>query len=70
MIAGLLTFLVGALVLAVVIYVFRLVLNMLGLPAEVNQIALLIVSLILLVLLIWLTIQAVQGGGVGLGVPR
>ena len=63
MLNALLVFLIGVLVLAVVIYVFNMIVNMLTLPAEVKQIALLIIGLIGLIFLILITIHAFQSAG-------
>lgn len=63
MLAALLTFLIGCLVLAVVLYVVHLVMGMIDLPPNVRQIALLIVGLIALVVLIMLAVNVFQGGG-------
>ncbi len=65
MLAALLVFLVGCLVLAIVIYVFNLILGMIQLPDQVKQIALIIVGLIGLVFLLILTVNAFHGGGLG-----
>ncbi len=62
MLAGLLYFLVAVLILVVVLYVAKLVMNMIELPAEVKQIAWLIIGLIALVLLILLVVNAFQVG--------
>jgi hypothetical protein len=62
MLSGLLVFLVGVLVLAVVVYVCHLVIDMLSLPANVKQIALIVIGLIGLVVLVILAIQAWGGG--------
>ncbi len=62
MIGGLLVFLVGCLVLAVILYAFNLVLGMISLPEQLKQLALLIVGLICLLLLIMLAIRAATGG--------
>lgn len=64
MLSALLVFLVGCLILAVVIYVFNMILAMIELPPQVKQIALIIVGLILLVLLIMITVNVFNGGGV------
>ncbi len=69
MLGGLLTFLVGCLVLAVILYVVNLVMGLIELPAQIKQIALIIIGLIALVLLIYLAIAAMQGGGPSLGLP-
>lgn len=63
MLSGLLTFLVGCLVLAVVLYVVHLLMGMIDLPPNVKQIALVIVGLIALVILVMLAVRAFQGGG-------
>lgn len=44
MLGALLVFLIGCLILAVVIYVLHLVLDMLTLPTQVKQIALIIIA--------------------------
>ncbi len=59
--AALLVFLVGCLVLAVVIWVAKLIIAMLPLPPEVAQIALVILGLIGLVIVILLAVRALQG---------
>ena len=64
MLSALLVFLIGALVLAVVVYVCNLVLNMLTLPDQIKQIALIIIGLIGLVLLLILAIGVYNGQGV------
>lgn len=64
MLAALLTFLVGCLVLAVVLYVVNLVMGMITLPEPIKQIALIIIGLIGLVILIMLAVNAFQGGNV------
>lgn len=56
-------FLVGALVLAVVVYVAKLLLALFELPPPIQQIALLILGLIGLVLLIMLCVHVYSGGG-------
>lgn len=66
MLSGLLVFLVGCLVLAVILYVAKMILDILSLPAPVNQIALLILGLIGLLVLIMLALRAF-GGGIPLG---
>ncbi len=60
---ALLVFAVGCLILAIVVYIFKLILGMLDLPGEVKQIVLLIVSLIALIFLILLTVHAFQSAG-------
>lgn len=62
MIAALLTFLVGALVLIVVVYIAKLVLDALPLPDNLRQIALLIVGLIGVLLLVVLMVQLLGPG--------
>jgi threonine/homoserine/homoserine lactone efflux protein len=69
MLGGLLTFLIGCLVLAVVLYVFNLVLGMITLPGNVKQIALIIVGLIGLLLLVYLAVGAFRAGPVVVEVP-
>lgn len=64
MLVGLLYFLVGVLVIVVVVYAAHLLINMLQLPAEVKQIALLIVALIALVCLIILMVNVFSGHAV------
>lgn len=64
MISALLTFLVGCLVLACVVYVVSLVMGMLTLPDPVKQIALIIVGLIGLVMLIGMAVSVYNGAGV------
>ncbi|MES2342334.1 MAG: hypothetical protein V4597_11695 [Pseudomonadota bacterium] len=66
MLTALLVFLVGALVLAVVIYIAKLLLAMFELPPPIQQIALLILGLIGLVLLIILCVHAFNGGLAGM----
>jgi hypothetical protein len=63
MLGALLTFLLGCLVLAIIIYVLHLILGMLSLPPEVKQIALLIIGLIGLIVLIMLAVNVFRGGG-------
>lgn len=62
MLGALLVFLVGCLILAVVIYVVHLLLEMITLPPQVKQIALLIVGLIFLVIVLMLALQVYSGG--------
>jgi hypothetical protein len=62
MLAALLTFLVGCLILAVVLYVVSLVMGMITLPAPIKEIALIIVGLIGLVVLIMLAISVFNNG--------
>lgn len=62
MLGALLTFLIGCLVLAAVIYVVHLVLGMLTLPDPMKQIALVIIGLIGLVVLLMLAANVFQGG--------
>lgn len=66
MLWALLVFLVGCLVLAVVLYVAKLILGMLELPPPVAQIALIIIGLIGLVVLIMLCLNVARGGGLNL----
>ena len=61
---ALLAFLVGCLILAVVIYVVKLIIDMLELPAPVKQIALIIIGLIGLIVVILLAVQVFNGGPV------
>jgi Na+/phosphate symporter len=63
MLWALLVFLIGCLVLAVVIYVLNLVLDMLTLPPQVKQIALIIIGLIGLVIVLILAVNVFRGGG-------
>ncbi len=63
MINAVLVFLIGCLVLAIVVYIFNLIIAMLKLPDEVKQIALLIVGLVGLLFLILITIHAFQSAG-------
>lgn len=62
MLWALLTFLVGCLVLAVVIYVVNLLLGMMTLPDEVKKIALIIIGLIGLIILVILALNVFRGG--------
>lgn len=62
MLWALLVFLVGCLVLAVVIYVVHLILDMITLPPQVKQIALIIIGLIVLVIVLMLAINVYRGG--------
>ena len=64
MLMALLYFLVGCLVLAVVLYVVKLILAMLELPAPVQQIALIIVGLVGLIFLIILVMGVMPASGV------
>jgi predicted transporter len=57
MLAALLYFLLGALVLLIVLYVARLVLAQMELPPNVRQIALLIIGLVGLILLLTLVLN-------------
>lgn len=66
MLWALLVFLIGCLVLAVVVYVLHLVLDMVTLPPQVKQIALIIIGLIVLVIVLMLAIGVYRGGGVTL----
>lgn len=66
MLSALLVFLVGCLVLAVVLYVFKLILDMVTLPSEIKQIALLIIGLIGLIVLIMLAVNVFNGVGIRL----
>ncbi len=59
---GLVGLLIGLLVLAVVLYVVKLIIDMLPLPANIKQIALLVVGVVFLLLLL----QHLFGGGLGL----
>lgn len=71
MISGLIIFLVGCLVLAIVLYVAHLVIDMLALPPNIKQIALIIIGLVGLLVLIVLTMNAfgVGWGGSAVGPP-
>lgn len=62
MIRALITFLVGCLVLAVVIWVVDLVLALLPLPPAVAQIALIIFGLVGLLCLVGLALRVYRGG--------
>lgn len=62
LLGGLLVFLVGALVVAVVIYVVKLLVDMIELPEPIKRIGLLIIGLILLVIVIMLAINVASGG--------
>ncbi len=66
MLGALLTFLVGCLVLAIVVYVVHLLMGMIELPPEVRKIALLILGLICFVVIIMLAVSVFRGGGIGL----
>ncbi len=63
MLAGLLYFLVGCLILVVVIYVARLVIDMLGLPEPVKQIALIIIGLVCLIIILGLVFHVIGHPG-------
>lgn len=62
MLGALLTFLVGCLVLAIVLYVVSLVMGMITLPDNIKQIALIIIGLIGLIVLIILAVNVFNGG--------
>lgn len=62
MLGALLTFLIGCLVLVVILYTVHVVIGMLTLPAQVKQIALLIIGLIGLIALIMLAMSVFRGG--------
>jgi uncharacterized membrane protein len=62
MLYALLAFLVGCLVLAVVIYVAKLIIDMLDLPAQVKQIALIILGLIGLIFILILCYNVFTNG--------
>jgi hypothetical protein len=62
MLIALLYFLVGCLVLAVVLYVAKLILGMLDLPPPVQQIALIIIGLVGLIFLILLVMNVMPSG--------
>lgn len=66
MLGGLITFLVGALVLAAVLYIASLVLDSLTLPPNVRQIALVALGLLGLIALVVLTVRAFPGVGLDL----
>ena len=57
------TFLVGALVLAVILYVVNLIMGLLTLPPALAQIALIIIGLLGLLALIYLAVNAFKGTG-------
>ncbi len=61
MMSGLLFFLIGCLVLVIVLYVAKLVLDQLELPPPVRQIVMLILALVGLVILVWLLLGAFGG---------
>jgi hypothetical protein len=63
MIGGLVTFLLGALVLLVVLWVFDLVSAKMELPEDIRRIAKIIVGLIGLCVLVWLAMGAFGVGG-------
>ena len=63
---GLLGFLLGCLVLVVVLYIAKVVMEMIPLPAQVKQIAYLILGLIALLVLINLAMRAMGNGGWGM----
>jgi hypothetical protein len=65
MLQALIVFLVGCLILAVVIWVFNLIMGMIDLPAQIKQIATIIVSLVLLLVLILITLHSLGWGGAG-----
>lgn len=58
-------FLVGALVLAIIIYISNLLIGLMVLPAAVAQIALIIIGLLGLLALIYLTVRAFNQTGSG-----
>jgi hypothetical protein len=62
MLGALVAFLIGCLVLAVVIYVTKLIIDMLDLPGPVKQIALIIIGLVGLIFIIMLAMSAMHGG--------
>jgi hypothetical protein len=68
-IGGLLTFLFGALILIVVLYVCDLVLARIGLPDDIRQIARIIIGIIGLCVLVWLAMGAFGIGGAPRLVP-
>lgn len=71
MISGLITLLVGILVLAIVIFILHLAIDLLpGIPPQIKQIALLIVGLIGLLVLVYLCLQAFGTAGGGVMVVR
>ncbi len=63
MLNALLIFLIGALVLVVIVYVAKLILDLLTLPDNIRQLALIIVGLIGLIAIIMLAANALRGGG-------
>jgi hypothetical protein len=63
MLMALLYFLVGCLVLAVVLYVAKLILAMMDLPPPVQQIALIIIGLVGLICLLVLVFSVLPSGG-------
>ena len=63
---GLITFLVGCLVLSIIAYVFYLILGVLQLPDQVRKIAVLLGGLIFLVCLIILAVRVFSGDGLGI----
>lgn len=66
MLWALLVFLIGCLVLAVVVYVIHLILDMITLPPQVKQIALIIIGLIILVIVLMLAINVYRGAAITL----
>lgn len=70
MLNALIVFFLGALILCLIIYVFKLVIGMLALPPEVKNIALLIISVIGLFFLILITIDAYRAAGGGVVIFR
>ena len=66
MLNALLVFLVGCLVLAVVVYVVKLLMDMFGLPDPIYKIALLIVGLIGFVIVIMLAVRVFNGAPIWL----
>jgi hypothetical protein len=63
MLGAIITFLVGILILLLVLWVARLVIAQLGLPAPMQQIALAIVGVIGLVILLYLLLGVFNGTG-------
>lgn len=62
MLTALLVFLVGALVLAVIMYVVHMLIGMMHLPPEIVKIALLIFALVCLIILIIMVVAVYRGG--------
>jgi uncharacterized membrane protein len=68
MAGGLLTFLIGCLVIIVVLAVVKIVMRKIEIDADVKQIVWLIIGLVALVVLIYLAVGAF-GGGSGIHLP-